>query len=180
MTRNERLGTVSPARRGAAAALAVAGAWGAACAPGDGGEPAAEPRGAPAALAQESGGADTGALAAAELVPIRVAGQRIMVEIAQTEAERQRGLMHRESLPPDQGMLFVYPEERPLGFWMKNTLIPLDIAYIDREGRIVDIQHMEPLDERTYPSRRPAMYALEMNQGWFEAHGVEVGDRVEF
>lgn len=115
-----------------------------------------------------------------DLVPIRVAGIEVMVEIADDDEERSRGLMHRESLPEDQGMLFVYTEERTLSFWMRNTLIPLDIAYIDREGRIVDIQQMEPQDSTTHPSAAPAMYALEMNQGWFEAHDVKVGDRIEF
>ena len=88
--------------------------------------------------------------------------------------------MFRESLAEDQGMLFAYPEERILGFWMKNTLIPLDIAYINREGRIVDIKQMEPQSTQTHNSAAPAMYALEMNQGWFEANGIRVGDLIEF
>ena len=127
--------------------------------------------------------AETGAgvvSAAAELVPLRVGGIEIEVEIADDADERQRGLMYRESLEENQGMLFVYPEQRTLGFWMKNTLIPLDIAYIDREGRIVDIQQMEPQTTETYDSAAPAMYALEMNQGWFEANGIRIGDLVEF
>ena len=88
--------------------------------------------------------------------------------------------MYRESLEENQGMLFVYPEQRTLGFWMKDTLIPLDIAYIDREGRIVDIQQMEPQTTETHDSAAPAMYALEMNQGWFEANGIRIGDLIEF
>ena len=115
-----------------------------------------------------------------DLVPIRVAGIQIQVEIADDDAERSRGLMHRTSLPENQGMLFVYPDERTLGFWMRNTLIPLDIAYADREGRIVDIQQMEPQTDETHNSAAPAMYALEMNQGWFEKNGVRVGDLIEF
>ncbi len=117
---------------------------------------------------------------AVELVPLRVGGIEIQVEIADDADERQRGLMYRESLDENQGMLFVYPEQRTLGFWMKNTLIPLDIAYIDREGRIVDIQQMEPQTTETHNSAAPAMYALEMNQGWFEANGIRVGDLIEF
>jgi hypothetical protein len=129
---------------------------------------------------QETGGGDQ-AEAPGELVPIRVGGIEIQVEIADSEAERSRGLMFRESLPENQGMLFVYDTQREtLGFWMRNTLIPLDIAYADREGRIVDIRQMEPRDERTVSSAAPAMYALEMNQGWFEKNGVRVGDRIEF
>ncbi len=132
--------------------------------------------------AQEAGRwGDTAAVAPGRLVELGVGGRRVLVEIADDPAERSRGLMHRESLPEDQGMLFVYPEERDsLGFWMKNTLIPLDIAFVDRELRIVDIQRMEPLDETTRYSVAPAMYALEMNAGWFEKHGVRVGDRIEF
>ena len=111
---------------------------------------------------------------------IRVAGTPVTVEVAETEEARQRGLMNRDSLPEDRGMLFVYPEERRLSFWMRNTAIPLDIAFIDRTGRIVDVQPMEPFEEETVVSSAPAMYALEMNRGWFEAHGVEPGDAVEF
>ena len=123
----------------------------------------------------------TGAVAqAVELVPLRVGGIEIQVEIADDADERQRGLMYRESLEENQGMLFVYPEQRILGFWMRNTLIPLDIAYIDREGRIVDIQQMEPQTTETHDSAAPAMYALEMNQGWFEANGIRIGDLIEF
>ncbi|MFQ5679558.1 MAG: DUF192 domain-containing protein [Gemmatimonadota bacterium] len=111
---------------------------------------------------------------------IRVAGIPVTAEIADDQASRERGLMFRESLPPDHGMLFVYESERVLGFWMKNTHIPLDIAFIDRTGRIVDIQQMEAMTETTHSSRAPAMYALEMALGWFAEHGVGVGDRVEF
>ena len=77
-------------------------------------------------------------------VPIRVAGVQIQVEIADEPEEHSRGLMFRESMEENHGMLFVYTTEQTRGFWMKNTLIPLDIAYADREGRIVDIQQMEP------------------------------------
>lgn len=111
---------------------------------------------------------------------ITVGGHPVTVEIADDEAKRQRGLMHRESLPEDHGMLFVYERERELSFWMRNTLIALDVAFIDRSGRIVDIQQMEPMTDETHSSRAPALYALELRQGWFEDHGVKVGDRVEF
>ncbi len=132
--------------------------------------------------AQEAGRrGDTAAVRPGSLVELGVGGHQVLVEIADDPAERSRGLMHRESLPEDQGMLFVYPDERAaLGFWMRNTLIPLDIAFVDRELRIVDIQRLEPLDETTRYSAAPAMYALEMNAGWFEKHGVRVGDRIEF
>ena len=86
--------------------------------------------------------------------------------------------MFRESLPPDAGMLFVFPHERVLSFWMKNTPLPLSIAYADREGRIVRIADLEPHDERGVSSGRPALYALEMNRGWFKRKGVMAGDRL--
>ena len=88
---------------------------------------------------------------------------------------RTRGLMYRDSLGADRGMPFVYPDEQMRGFWMKNTRIPLDIAFADSAGRIVWIDQMAPLDTDSTSSRYPAKYALEMNQGWFAAHGVAVG-----
>jgi uncharacterized membrane protein (UPF0127 family) len=110
---------------------------------------------------------------AGEEVPVRV-------EIADTDAERQTGLMGRTTLAGDAGMLFVFDQEQTLSFWMKDTLIPLSIAYIDAEGRIVDIQDMQPLDDipPQYVSAEPAQYALEVNQGFFEERGVSVGDMV--
>ena len=104
----------------------------------------------------------------------------VEVEIADDDAERARGLMKRTELAEDAGMLFVFERERTLSFWMRNTLIPLSIAYIDAEGRIVDIEDMEPLDDQTkHPSAEPAQYALEVNQGFFDERGIEVGDTVE-
>ena len=108
-------------------------------------------------------------------------GERIpvQVELADTYAERQTGLSGRPTLAEDAGMLFVFDHEQPLSFWMKDTLIPLSIAYISAEGRIVDIQDMQPLDETPHPSAEPAQYALEVNQGFFAERGVAVGDTVE-
>jgi uncharacterized protein len=103
----------------------------------------------------------------------------VRVEVADDTVSRTRGLMERTELAEDAGMLFVFEEEQQLSFWMKNTLIPLSIAYISSEGEIIDIQDMEPLDETPHPSARPAQYALEVNQGFFEERGVRVGDRVE-
>ena len=108
------------------------------------------------------------------------------VEIAADDASRTRGLMHRTSLKPDCGMLFVYPTEITRTFWMKNTLIPLSIAFATGTGRIVDIQEMVPGGDVSdsaqprYHSRRPATYALEMEKGWFPAKGIRVGDRMVF
>ena len=105
----------------------------------------------------------------------------VRVEVADDLFERARGLMYRTALGVNKGMLFVYPEEQKLSFWMRNTLIPLSIAFIDSELRIVDIQDMRPLDDEppSYVSPGPAQYALEVNQGFFEERDVKVGDRVE-
>ncbi len=146
---------------------------------------------ATSALAQSEGSSDvqTPAATGTEASPLPIstittsAGGRVPVgvEIADTDAERQTGLMGRTVLPEDAGMLFVFEGEQALSFWMRDTLIPLSIAYIDAQGRIVDIQDMEPLDDVPphYVSAEPARYALEVNQGFFEERGVTVGDLVE-
>jgi uncharacterized protein len=103
----------------------------------------------------------------------------VEVEIADDQAEQRRGLMERTELAEDAGMLFVFDREEPRSFWMRNTLIPLSIAYIASDGRIVDIQDMQPLDETSHPSAEPAQYALEVNQGFFAERGIEVGNEVE-
>jgi uncharacterized protein len=105
----------------------------------------------------------------------------VRVEIADSPDEQAKGLMNRTALGEDRGMLFVFPDEEVRSFWMKNTLIPLSIAYMDSEGRIVDIQDMKPLDDEEphYISAEPAQYALEVNKGFFDEHGVKVGDRAE-
>jgi uncharacterized protein len=115
------------------------------------------------------------------LTIVNSGGERVpvQVEIADTPEERRTGLMGRSALAEDAGMFFVYDQEQVLSFGMKDTLIPLSVAYIDAEGRIVDIQDMQPLDETSHPSAEPARYALEVNQGFFEGRGVKVGDMVE-
>jgi uncharacterized protein len=106
---------------------------------------------------------------------------RVRVEIADNAFEHARGLVFRTTLAENRGMLFIYEREQKLSFWMKYTLIPLSIAFIDSERRIIDIQDMKPLDDEPphYVSAEPAQYALEVNQGFFEKRGVKVGDRVE-
>ncbi len=106
---------------------------------------------------------------------------RVQVEVADEMDEMAKGLMGRTALAEDAGMLFVYPEERELSFWMRDTLIPLSIAFMDGEGRIIDIQDMKALDDRPphYTSDEPARYALEVNAGFFDERGVEVGDRAK-
>ena len=107
-----------------------------------------------------------------------VAGHALVSEIADEPSERQMGLMARTALEADAGMLFVYPDTRERGFWMKNTLLPLSIAYLDDDGTIVRIADMRPLCEELVSSHLPARYALEAHRGWFGAHGVRIGDRV--
>ena len=106
---------------------------------------------------------------------------RVRAEIADDVYEHALGLAYRTTLAKNRGMLFIHEEEQKLSFWMKNTLIPLSVAFMDSEGRIVDIQDMKPLDDDppSYVSAKPAQYALEVNRGFFEERGVEVGDRVE-
>lgn len=102
----------------------------------------------------------------------------VTVEIADNTETRARGLMKRNSLEKNAGMLFVFQEEKKLSFWMKDTTIPLSIAYISKNGEIKEIYNMKPLDETAIRSTRSVMYALEMNQGWFESNGIKEGDRI--
>jgi uncharacterized membrane protein (UPF0127 family) len=114
---------------------------------------------------------------------IDTGGDSVLVnlEIADTDEERRRGLMFRESLPENRGMAFVFFEEHGGFFWMKNTLIPLSIAFFDRDGEIRRILDMEPCEEepcQMYDPGVPYVGALEVNQGMFDEWGVEEGDRI--
>jgi uncharacterized membrane protein (UPF0127 family) len=111
---------------------------------------------------------------------LNVGGVAVTAEIADTPALRERGLMDRDSLPENHGMLFVYADEQIRSFWMRNTPLALDIAFLDRNGSIVNVETMEPNSDESWLSESPAMYALEMSAGWFERNGVGVGARVEF
>ena len=114
---------------------------------------------------------------AAEL-PVRtltIDKQKVVVEVVTTPDQRATGLMNRFSLQPDHGMLFVFDHPQPLAFWMKNTYIPLSIAFIAPDGHIVNIEDMKPQTEETHWSRGPAMYALEMKKGWFAERGIGPG-----
>ena len=104
----------------------------------------------------------------------------INVEIADNDKSRNRGLMFRDELPSENGMLFVFPDSRKRAFWMKNTYIPLDIAYIDSRGIINEIYTMKPLDYSIiYNSIKPARYALEVNAGWFRKNNISPGSKIE-
>ena len=111
-------------------------------------------------------------------VTLQVGATPVTAEVADAPDERELGLMFREQLEPNSGMLFVYPTERPRSFWMKNTPLPLTIAYLSASGTVVSLKDMEPLTTRPVLSGKGAMYALEMEQGWFAAHGVKVGDTI--
>ena len=112
------------------------------------------------------------------LVTLSLGNVELFVEVADTPSSRQQGLMNRTSLPENQGMLFVFPNEQVLQFWMKDTIIPLSIAYIDSRGIIVTIRDMQPRDLTPVSSVVPAQFALEVNQGWFERNNIRPGDRV--
>jgi uncharacterized membrane protein (UPF0127 family) len=101
----------------------------------------------------------------------------IEAELASTPASRAQGLMYRERMPANHGMLFVF-EGYASCFWMRNTLLPLSVAFIDEQGVITRIAHMQPLSDAEHCPDRPSVYALEMNQGWFERNGLAAGDRV--
>ena len=100
------------------------------------------------------------------------------VEIADTDAARQLGLMFRSSMLPDAGMLFDFQMDTTSGFWMQNTILPLSIAFIKADGTIIDIRDMQPLDTNAVGPSEAYRYALETNQGFFAAHNIAIGDRV--
>lgn len=104
----------------------------------------------------------------------------VNVEVALTPEQCRRGLMFRSELGKDWGMLFVYGAEDKLSFWMKNTKVPLSIAFIDRNLVVRDVQDMTPMSEELHTSKAPVMYALEVNRGWFSRHGIEPGTTVNF
>jgi uncharacterized protein len=117
---------------------------------------------------------------AAELATrtLSINDQKLIVEVASTPETRATGLMNRFSLQQDHGMLFIFEAPQPLAFWMKDTYVPLSIAFVDRSGRILNIEDMRPRDESTHLSSGPALYAIEMRQGWFTAKGIGAGDIV--
>lgn len=112
-------------------------------------------------------------------IELLIGGKKISAEVADDERERAAGLMFRKFLGADSGMLFVMDRPGPVGFWMKNTEVPLTIAYIDQRGTIMEIHDLQPHDETPVPSRfRNIAFALEMPQGWFSKNNVWPGERV--
>lgn len=113
------------------------------------------------------------------VIKLTIDGHVIDAEVAATHAHRQTGLMYRFSLPPEAGMLFVFAVPQQQSFWMRNTYVPLSIAFIAADGRIVNIEDMTPHDERLKFSTAPVLYALEMRKGWFAQKGIRAGAKVE-
>ncbi|MDD2889415.1 MAG: DUF192 domain-containing protein [bacterium] len=115
-----------------------------------------------------------------QLHKIKVGNSGLQVEIVNTPATMARGLMYRKKMQENKGMLFVFKEPDYHSFWMKNTYIPLSIAFITENKKIVQIEDMAPLDTVSFHmSIIPVKYAIEVNQGWFRRHNVKVGDRVK-
>jgi uncharacterized membrane protein (UPF0127 family) len=103
----------------------------------------------------------------------------VRLEIAATPQQQETGLMYRKALDPDSGMIFVWDQPVQDSFWMENTYIPLTVAFLDANGRMMETQDMQPLTTAGHMPKAPYMYALEVNQGFFAAHGVEVGDQIQ-
>jgi uncharacterized membrane protein (UPF0127 family) len=122
----------------------------------------------------------TGSLEQRELLIEQAGGGSVIIraEIARSAEEKRQGLMYRKSLADGRGMLFIFDRDQIMSFWMKDTLIPLSIAYIKSDGTIVEILDMRPLDESPVRSSRGVRYALEAPQGWFDRAGVRPGDRL--
>lgn len=119
------------------------------------------------------------AIAQAQPVVQLSAGMHLIrAEVAADMATRSRGLMFRKSLAPNAGMVFVFGEASQHCMWMKNTLIPLSVAFIDDAGTIINIEDMAPQTEDTHCAKRPARYALEMDRGWFASRGIKPGTRL--
>ena len=113
------------------------------------------------------------------ILMLNAGGQSIKAEVAADDATRQQGLMFRTSMGKNDGMLFVFPELGYHAMWMRNTLIPLSVAYMDQAGKILSIHEMQPQTETPHQAAGPARYALEMNAAWFTSHKVRVGDTIK-
>ena len=120
------------------------------------------------------------ALSFAELPSVQLAAgmHLIRAEVADSMGTRMEGLMHRKSMPQGSGMVFVFDETATHCMWMKNTLIPLSVAFVDEAGAIINIADMQPHSEQAHCARRIARYALEMNQGWFAQRGIKAGAKL--
>jgi hypothetical protein len=134
-----------------------------------------------AAMAAGIAGMLSGPVSADPLLtyPLKIKGHALRVELAASEEDKRTGLMFRRNLGENSGMLFVYENEGRWAMWMKNTYLPLSVAFIDRDGRIINIEDMQPLTEDSHQAAGPAKYALEVNRGWFAKRGIGRGDRIQ-
>lgn len=123
--------------------------------------------------------ATTGAIAQAmPKIDLSVGMYRIDAEVASDESSRELGLMNRRSMQPQAGMLFVFDNSQRYCMWMKNTLLPLSVAFMDEQGKIINIADMQPETEDSHCADSPARYALEMNLGWFKGKGIGTGVKI--
>lgn len=114
-------------------------------------------------------------------IAVKFGDDTLWAEVADEEGERQQGLMFRHEMGADVGMLFVFERAHRVSFWMRNTPLPLSIAYLDSEKKVLNIEKMAPYDDRNYVwSKGEALYAVEAHQGWFEKRGIKAGDVVQF
>ena len=128
-----------------------------------------------AALALSGGAQAQGVMPMLEL---SAGFHRIEAEVAANDQHRQLGLMNRKAMPQQHGMLFVFNHENTHCMWMRNTLLPLSVAFMDAEGTIINIEDMQPQTEDNHCARRPARFALEMNLGWFAQRGIKPGTKI--
>jgi uncharacterized membrane protein (UPF0127 family) len=112
-------------------------------------------------------------------VIISINGRPLEVELAKTQRQREKGLMGRDFLGPNEGMLFIFKADQYLSFWMKDTTIPLSIAFIDKNGKVTDIVDMEPFSLTPVRSSKKCRYALEVNRHFFQGSGLTVGDSID-
>jgi len=121
----------------------------------------------------------TGYASAPQQVSLTINGHKIVASVARTNAQREKGLMNQQKLGKNEGMLFVFPRVEYHSMWMKNTPIPLDVAFINQNGSIINIANMAAMSLTTHTAQQPAKYTLEMNAGWFHHHGAKAGDIVQ-
>jgi uncharacterized protein len=112
------------------------------------------------------------------VIQLKAGMHLIRAEVAADYPTRGRGLMHRKSLAPNAGMLFIFDNAAIHCMWMKNTYIPLSVAFLDAEGTIINIADMQPHSEQSHCATRPALYALEMEKGWFDQRGIKAGAKL--
>ena len=127
-----------------------------------------------AVLAQELGQAQP----KLRTIPLQVGGHTLIAEVAATPEQHMRGMMFRKSMGKNDAMLFVFDELAYRSMWMKNTLLPLSVAFLDKDGRVLNIRDMQPQTVDYHASEGPALYAIETNLGWFAERKIKAGDRV--